>query len=387
MFEQTADNTFALIAARRALAGATLRRSASLTPKNVWRCALALFAVALAAAGASAQTGTPRVYVADYNAARVRVFDPTQPNSTPHQAALDIHVGQQPFGLVASPDGRRLYVSNYGSDSVSVIDTRWNMVYHNVPVGDGPYQVALSPDGTRLYVSNFEASSVTVVNVGVATSPMIERTFAVAWQPTGLAVSPDGSQLWVSQYRNHTLKVFETTNFTELGTIDVSAMGATQPVPIVFSPDGKRAYVANEGGGPNEGGTVSFINTANRTVERTVPLPYKHLPRGQMVITANGRHLYLPGAGQGRMLVIDTLTGDVLQPQTFIGVGPSGIAMSPNGARLYVGIEGNMLSTVDTAKLATPGQNAVLWETLVPPEVPGGTRFQSIAFVNIPSCP
>lgn len=379
MFEQTTESPLALFAAAR--------RFASLTRNNVWRCALALCVLAFAAAGASAQTGTARVYLADYNAARVRVFDPTQPSSTPHQAALDIHVGQQPFGLVASPDGRRLFVANYGSDSVSVIDTRSNTVHHDVPVGDGPYQVAISPDGKRLFVSNFEASSVTVINVSVWTTSWVERTFPVAWQPTGLAVTPDGTQLYVSQYRDQKVKVFETTNFTELGTIDLSAMGATNPVHIVFSPDGKQAYVANVGGGPNMGGTVSFINTANRTVERTVPLPYQHLPRGQMILSPNGRHLYLPGVGRGRLIVIDTMTGAILDPPTFIGVGPSGIAMSPNGARLFVGIEGNMLSTVDTALLATPGQNAVLWETYVTPEVPGGTRFQTIVYVTIPSCP
>ena len=46
-----------------------------------------------------------------------------------------------------------------------------------------------------------------------------------------------------------------------------------------------------------------------------------------------------------------------------------------------------MLSTVDTPKVATRGQNAVLWETYVTPEVPGGTRFQPIAYVTIPNCP
>ncbi len=59
--------------------------------------------------------------------------------------------------------------------------------------------------------------------------------------------------------------------------------------------------------------------------------------------------------------------------------------MSPNGSRLYVTIEGNMLSTVDPGLLATQGQNAVLWETYVPPDT-SGTRFLSAIYVTLPSC-
>ena len=206
-----------------------------------------------------------------------------------------------------------------------------------------------------------------------------------------IAVKPGGRYLYVSQYRDQKVKVLDTwADYAEVDTVFLGEMGATNPVPINFTPDGNRAYVANEGGGPNVGGTISFLDThdpQHNAITLTVPLPYKHLPRGQMVLSPNGRHLHVPGAGMARLVTIDTLTGEVLEPQTFIGVGPSSIAMKPDGSRLYVGIEGNLLSTVDTALIATQGQNAVLWETYVTPEVAGGTRFQSVTYINIPSCP
>jgi DNA-binding beta-propeller fold protein YncE len=104
------------------------------------------------------------------------------------------------------------------------------------------------------------------------------------------------------------------------------------------------------------------------------------------VLSGDGRRLFVPGAGQGRMVGIDTLNRDILDPQTFIGVGPHGIAKSPDGSRLYVSIEGNMLSTVDAGLVATQGQNPVLRETYVTPEPGGGTQFLSVLYVTLPPC-
>lgn len=77
--------------------------------------------------------------------------------------------GDQPFGVIASPDGRRVYTANYGSDNVTVIDTTAKphpVRLYDVEVGDGPYQLALSPDARTLYVSNFEGHSLTALDLG-----------------------------------------------------------------------------------------------------------------------------------------------------------------------------------------------------------------------------
>ncbi len=44
------------------------------------------------------------------------------------------------------------YVSNLGSNTVSVIDTATNTVVATVPVGNGPSGVAITPNGAFAYV-------------------------------------------------------------------------------------------------------------------------------------------------------------------------------------------------------------------------------------------
>jgi YVTN family beta-propeller protein len=69
------------------------------------------------------------------------------------------------------------YVTNRGSNSVSVIDTASNTVVATIPVGAFPEGVAITPDGTRAYVTDFVSNTVVV-------------TIGVGLFPTGVAITP-----------------------------------------------------------------------------------------------------------------------------------------------------------------------------------------------------
>ncbi len=76
-----------------------------------------------------------------------------------------VPVGDRPFGTAVSPDGTRAYVTNYASDTVSVLGTAVDAVVGTVVVGDSPSAVVITPDGTRAYVSNYDGDSVSVVAI------------------------------------------------------------------------------------------------------------------------------------------------------------------------------------------------------------------------------
>ena len=54
-----------------------------------------------------------------------------------------IPVGQRPWGIALTADGRKLYTANGISNDVSVIDTTTNKVTGTIKAGDGPWGVAL----------------------------------------------------------------------------------------------------------------------------------------------------------------------------------------------------------------------------------------------------
>ncbi|MFF3086476.1 beta-propeller fold lactonase family protein, partial [Streptomyces nojiriensis] len=120
-----------------------------------------------------------RVYVTNYGADTVSVI-----NTAMNTVVDTVSVGDAPQGVAVSRDGTRAYVVNAGADTVSVINTAMNTVVDTVSVGDAPREVALSPDGTRAYVTNANVDTVSVINTAtnivVATVPVDDLPFGVA---------------------------------------------------------------------------------------------------------------------------------------------------------------------------------------------------------------
>ena len=95
---------------------------------------------------------------ADPKRGHVSVFD-TATGRVVNKIPVDV----SPYDLQFDPDGSTLYVSNWGSDSVAVIDVEKSMVIATIPTGRNPNDLQLSRDG-RLYVSNGNENTVTVID-------------------------------------------------------------------------------------------------------------------------------------------------------------------------------------------------------------------------------
>ena len=68
---------------------------------------------------------------------------------------------------------------------MSVIDTRTNQVVATVPVGQRPWNMALTPDGKKLYVANGRSHNVSVIDTEARTRL---RDIAVGKLPWGVVI-------------------------------------------------------------------------------------------------------------------------------------------------------------------------------------------------------
>ena len=68
-----------------------------------------------------------------------------------------------PFDVAVTPDGRHVYVTDDGSNTVLVIATATNRVTATIPVGNTPHGVAVTPDGRHVYVANNLSNTVSVI--------------------------------------------------------------------------------------------------------------------------------------------------------------------------------------------------------------------------------
>ena len=152
--------------------------------------------------------------------------------------------------VIAPIDGRRAYVSNIGSDSVTVIDLAAGKIIKHLPTGEGAEGMALSTDGARLWVTNRGADTVSVIDTA---SLQIIKTLESKGFPIRVALHPGGHLAAVSNATESTLSIFDARSLELLQTVDVrnagllsglGPIGRSQPIGLLFSPSGKQLFVA-----------------------------------------------------------------------------------------------------------------------------------------------
>jgi YVTN family beta-propeller protein len=168
-----------------------------------------------------------------------------------------VNVELRPVGIAITQDSSKVLVSNFLSNTVSVIDVEKsvmgpsNAVIAAIPVvGPGPSSIAIipTPDVSRAYVVNpADQSSFGVTGNTVSVVDIINNTFITTVQvgsrPIDLAIRPDGAQVFVVNYFSNTVSVIDTLTDQVITTLNVG--NAPLDIAIAITPDGAKAYVAN----------------------------------------------------------------------------------------------------------------------------------------------
>lgn len=256
-----------------------------------------------------------------------------------------VTVGSLPRHLAFTPDGKYVYVPNYGTggggNTVSVIDTRSLAVVATVTTtASGPWACGVTPNGKTVYVVNATGDAVSVISV--ATNTVIATITGLS-NPHSAAVSPDGAYVYVTNQGANTVSVISTSTNTITAAITVGS----GPYYAAVTPDGHYLYVGN-----NLTDTVSVIDLTTNTV--TTTLTVGAYPLG-IDITPDGHYAYVVNEGGTTLSIIDITTNTVLATTITIATGGYGIAITPDGKSAYVAsYSGNV---VDIITLSTNNLN------------------------------
>jgi len=121
-----------------------------------------------------------------------------------------------------SPDGNVFFVTNQGTDGVSVIVPNAMKVIQFIPTGRGAHGLQVSRDARYLYVSNRLEGSISVIEF--ATRRVVGKwRIPGGGSPDMLQLNPDGTQLWASGRYNATVYVFSTVTGQVIARIRVGA--------------------------------------------------------------------------------------------------------------------------------------------------------------------
>ena len=184
--------------------------------------------------------------------------------------------------MALTADGSFLAVANPDSNSVSFFDLRSdrNRKLAEVPVQTEPNGVAFMPDGKKIYVANTISGTVSVIKANIANGVISKPTvhIPVGTEPYGLALTPNGKKLYVSNARSSSISVIDTASDTVTKTIPVDA----EPRGIAITNDGdaddldETVYVTHflsfpqvgkvDGQDDAKAGRVSILSTATDTI-------------------------------------------------------------------------------------------------------------------------
>ncbi|MGA2408792.1 MAG: beta-propeller fold lactonase family protein [Candidatus Binataceae bacterium] len=207
-----------------------------------------------------------------------------------------------------------------------------------------PLADTMTPDGRYLYVTNFTNASVLAFATSPSGTLKPLGSFAPPDSPgltqaSGIAITPDGKSLYVTYYNNARggavagFRIESSGKLIPLGP--AIASGGEGSAGDAIALDGRHLYAAN-----SVSGTVSVFAIADDGSLQPIGNP---APSGGgtfvLAISPDGAHLYAANSADDTITAFDLLAGGGLtsigNPVPSGGPGPRGILVSPDGQWLF----------------------------------------------------
>jgi YVTN family beta-propeller protein len=283
-----------------------------------------------------------RLFVLNSGDGSVSVID-----TDTHQVVNTIRGVGYASPMVASSDGRYLYMSQYDSyyatASVKVVDTTTGRVVKTItmprcetegcdlPGGGwansaGITDIAISPDNSRVYVSELWVGDTfyggTVTMIDTATNTIVGSTSPSQWGDfySNIEVSPDGTRLYAGSGYPYfpTMDVLDARTLALIDTVPLDGHPGWPPLSmgsLTFSPDGKRAYARTTEIWPTyTSQTFAVIDTDPLSATYNTQIATITVPAGAqyMKVSADGTRGYVVHDGGQTVTVVDLTTNTVI---------------------------------------------------------------------------
>jgi YVTN family beta-propeller protein len=215
-----------------------------------------------------------------------------------NQVIKRINVGRDPESVALDPDNKFAYVANAADNTVTVIKIDNARVSQfsaevdrnigrngNLTTGAEPFDLVTSPDGKRLFVANSGQDTITVINAEkreIIGNINLQNSLCNVgdrdrhFQPRGLAVTEDNSRLYVTRF----------FSFTKEGGVQGNDLGREGVVC--------RLNINTQSTNINDYAPAAAIKLAARDTGFAANSPTAAFPNQMQSIVIRDGHAYLP---------------------------------------------------------------------------------------------
>jgi DNA-binding beta-propeller fold protein YncE len=154
---------------------------------------------------------------------------------------IRLHFGDEPTELALSPDGTKLLSANYGSSTVSLIDTRSLSERGRFAIDPDPLWVIGSRDNRRGYVLHGVSNSVSVIDLNGSGRAV---SVAIGDSPLRGSLSRDDESLFIICQYSPDLLVFDVQSLTVTDRIFIGGGS----VSLTVDPKSNLVYIGKKSG-------------------------------------------------------------------------------------------------------------------------------------------
>ena len=266
-----------------------------------------------------------------------------------------IPVGKYPEGIAYDPGTGEIYVANFGSNTVSVINDSTNTVVATIKVGTQPKNIVYDSGKDEVFVTNWGSGTVSVIS---DRTHLVVATIPVGIHPVGIAYDSAKSEIFVANSGDNTVSVISDTNNSVVATITTGtnpSQGLSSPHPIGVTYDSatNEIYIVNSYPDRSWFGTVSVISDNNNSVLVSIPVGQNpqyaayDSRRGQILVT---------NLQDGFVSVISDTTHNVIAqitlPKPGFSGGNTGITYDSKTGEIFVLYRGGTVNVISNSSLS-----------------------------------
>jgi YVTN family beta-propeller protein len=215
------------------------------------------------------------------------------------------------------------YVTNTGSNTVTVFDKRGGSVRRVIATGLRPMGMALDQKKMVAYVAISGEDAIEVIDL--LSNEIVNRIrLTYGDRPGEIALTPDGKTLLVVNTGSNTVSFVDPATLLEIARLTVGNL----PRSILLDPTGKKGYVFNY-----LSNTINVIDIANRTLfPGTIPTESGPL-RG--AFSRLGDKLMVIHEWSPNLIVIDPVSSTIVK-RVYVGLGSGTLRVDTTTDRIYL---------------------------------------------------
>ena len=216
-------------------------------------------------------------------------------------ATIDLGAHRRPHGIDFDPATGHVLVTTELPSALLIIDPAKRAVIDTYEVGGkAPHMVVLAADHRTAWVTCTDTSNVNVIDLPTRKSELIP----VGARPQGIVFSPDGKRLYVANSDGYSVTVIDAAAKKVVGEIAVGGKHSG-PVRVAVSRDGKLAIAALQ-----LDHAIAFANTETMKQEKVISLPGSPV---SMSLSSDGTLAYCSVQDMDTVFVISLAKRDIVK--------------------------------------------------------------------------